>query len=158
MVCRAFKKPIPNQKQGFEAWNHHACYVRDHNLVRPQSFPHSLSPTHVVHPYDQSVSSFQAQNGPDQFLDNQIMEIPKLNSPTVSPSLGTRESLGHYYSIFKEDYEDERISNQVGETIDWKNLDSFLASQVTDQTSFSNSNVLDAQNQISHLFGCLPNL
>lgn len=87
------------------------------------------------------------------------MEIPQLNSPTISPSLGTRESLGHYYGIFKEDYEDERISNQGGETIDWKNLDNFLASQVTDQTtSFSNSNMLDAQNHISHLFGCLPDL
>ncbi|KAI4320174.1 hypothetical protein MLD38_033680 [Melastoma candidum] len=47
VVCRAFKKPSPNQRPGYEAWNH-AYYPRDQpgssicNLRLQSSFCHSI--------------------------------------------------------------------------------------------------------------------
>ncbi|KAG6436016.1 hypothetical protein SASPL_100897 [Salvia splendens] len=60
VVCRAFKKPNPSHKQGYEAWN----YMRSNmGGYRPQSYP--------------NMPNFD----PNQNLDG---HMPKLDSPSMS--------------------------------------------------------------------------
>ncbi|KAA8546318.1 hypothetical protein F0562_002943 [Nyssa sinensis] len=163
VVCRAFKKPSPNHKKGFEAWNH-AYYVRDFGNVRPPSFPNMLSPIHVVYQnqgasfHDQlTLTSEQDLVSKRTFMDNQLVELPQLDSPSISTSLANKEGLGHN-GIANQEYSDER-SNHGTQYIDWKNLDNLVASQLTEPASLPHSNFplipqdceLDAQSNISNL-------
>ncbi|CAK7323562.1 unnamed protein product [Dovyalis caffra] len=137
VVCRPFKKPIPNQRQGFEAWNHGYYNVNNINHTRPPSF--SVTTPHMVHP-NQS-ATFHQPFGSDSdlisnhtFLDNnsQLVELPELDSPsTLSPSFATKE--GNFHRT-NEDYDEERSNNST-QYIDWKNLDTLLASQVNDSST-----------------------
>ncbi|KAK9270100.1 hypothetical protein L1049_025674 [Liquidambar formosana] len=165
VVCRAFKKPSPSHKQGFEAWNH-AYYVRNNSSFGARSFPDIASPMHaIVHP-NQGASFHQTPFGLEQELmsthtpnlENQLIELPQLDSPTLSTSFATRN----------ETYDDERSNIQGGQYIDWEDLDNLLASQLNETASFSHQNLpliprdyepaADAQNRASHLLGCFPNL
>lgn len=174
-MCRAFKKPTPNHRQGFEAWSH-AYYVRDHNsqLSRPPSFPDFATTAEMVHPNiqaaaatfhdDQPISSAQQEQlvCSHNVLNSQLIELPQLGSPTLSTSLATKEGFHHQHngSIAIEDFDEERsISSQY---IDWRNLDNLLASQFpAGTTSFSHQNLplispnieLEAQSN-----ACFPDL
>uniref|UniRef100_A0A6N2MEF8 NAC domain-containing protein n=1 Tax=Salix viminalis TaxID=40686 RepID=A0A6N2MEF8_SALVM len=138
VVCRAFKKPSPNQRPGFEAWNH-AYYVNNISHGRPPSFADTVTTTHTVHPSQSA--SFHQPLGSDSdlishqaFLDNnnQLVELPQLDSPSkLSTSFATKEGNLHQTS---EDYDEER-SNNGSQYIDWKSLDILLASQVNDSSS-----------------------
>lgn len=164
VVCRAFKKPSPNYRQGFEAWN--AYYVRDNSQVRPPSFSDIVSTTQVFNP-NQAATFHEPNTSVQQelvcnhtLLNNQLFELPQLDSPSLSTSLATKEGFQHN-GIANEDF--DGISSQY---VDWTNLDNLLASQFTGTTSFSNPNLplisqnneLDAQNNASHLLGCFPEL
>ncbi len=163
-MCRAFKKPSPNYRQGFEAWN--AYYVRDNSQVRPPSFSDIVSTTQVFNP-NQAATFHEPNTSVQQelvcnhtLLNNQLFELPQLDSPSLSTSLATKEGFQHN-GIANEDF--DGISSQY---VDWTNLDNLLASQFTGTTSFSNPNLplisqnneLDAQNNASHLLGCFPEL
>ncbi|KAK8545856.1 hypothetical protein V6N12_026673 [Hibiscus sabdariffa] len=123
-------KPSPNQRQGFEAWNH-AYYIRDNSQVRP----HISISDHLRLHTDQG-SSFYESYGPDShnFLDRQqqVIELPQLDSPpiTVSPRLAEKEV------FFQCDEENSNNSSSQIQIIDWKNFDNLLNSQLTDTTSY----------------------
>ncbi|KAL2497310.1 NAC domain-containing protein 30 [Abeliophyllum distichum] len=116
VVCRAFKKPTPSQKQGFEAWNNPYYDIS----YRPPSYPN-------FHP-----SPFAADQ---QLISNntrfeyQRVELPKLDSPSIS---ATRESFEHNAIACNEDTGDEK-RNYDNQYSDWKNLDKLLASQAIDE-------------------------
>ncbi|KAL8030979.1 hypothetical protein ABFX02_14G321300 [Erythranthe guttata] len=59
VVCRAFKKPSPSHKQGFEAWNNNTNYyaIRSSssditNYRHPSSFPSNTSTNLLIHKDD----------------------------------------------------------------------------------------------------------
>jgi hypothetical protein len=150
VVCRAFKKPTPNHRQGFEAWTH-AYYNRDTSQVsRPPSFSDFAGTAQVVvHPNLQaatfhepiSTSLQQELVCSHNVLDSQLLELPQLGSPTLSTSLATKEGFHHQHNgnLAIEDFDEEKsISSQY---IDWRNLDNLLASQFPGTTSFSHQNL-----------------
>ncbi|KAG6737883.1 hypothetical protein POTOM_059414 [Populus tomentosa] len=175
VVCRAFKKPSPNQRQGFEAWSH-AYYVNDINPARPPSFSDTVTTApNTVRP--NQGASFQQPFGSNTddlvsnqtFLDdnNQLVDLPELDSPsTLSTSFAAKE--GNFHQT-NEDYEEER-SNNSSQYIDWKNFDTLLASQVTDSSasyplqdlpSIPQNYDLAAGQQdhyVSHFLDCFPDL
>ncbi|KAI5555427.1 hypothetical protein POPTR_019G083600v4 [Populus trichocarpa] len=174
VVCRAFKKPSPNQRQGFEAWSH-AYYLNDINHARPPSFSDTVTTAHNMVRPNQG-ASFQQPFGSNSdlvsnqtFLDNnnQLVELPELDSPsTLSTSFAAKE--GNFHQT-NEDYDEER-SNNSSQYIDWKNFDTLLASQVTDSsTSYplqdlpsipQNYDLAAGQQDqyVSHFLDCFPDL
>ncbi|KAF2297409.1 hypothetical protein GH714_023221 [Hevea brasiliensis] len=83
-------------------------------------------------PADQLVSSHP-------FLENnQLIDLPQLDSPnTLSKSFATREGFHNNNGVSSEDFDEQRSNNNSTQFIDWKNLDSLLASQVNNSTSSS---------------------
>ncbi|KAL2467634.1 NAC domain-containing protein 30 [Forsythia ovata] len=75
VVCRAFKKPIPNQKQGYEAWNN-VYYTRSINSnYRPSSYPSTPNTMQPFDPINQG-TNFQQSPFPPVF-ENQMVELPE---------------------------------------------------------------------------------
>ncbi|KAJ9145993.1 hypothetical protein P3X46_028316 [Hevea brasiliensis] len=169
VVCRAFKKPIPNQRPCYEAWNNHAYCAN----VRPPSFSNTVTTSQMaIHP-NQSASFHHQQpfgSGPAAelvssytFLDNnnQLIDLPQLDSPsTLSTSFATREGFHNNNNGFCNEDFDEGRSNSSTQFIDLKNLDSLLGSQVNDSTSYvPTPNLLPSITQgyeLSHFLGCFP--
>ncbi|KAK3230416.1 hypothetical protein Dsin_002297 [Dipteronia sinensis] len=172
VVCRAFKKPTPNHRQGFEAWNH-AYYMRDNTShFRPNP---SFS-DHMTHHSSKEGTSFHqpviGSNQPEYvsninptFLDNQlnfIHELPQLDSPSLSTSFATQEgNLQHNIIITNNNNDD--FEEEKSQFIDWKNLDRVLASQLVQpypnmalpQDYNELEEAHDHQDHFSHILGCL---
>lgn len=125
VVCRAFKKPSPNQNQAINgAWinnyNHHqqqAYYdnlkINNNQFIRTPSFSDAMTPTHMVNsldqlsslqhdPYDcdhhhrhhdqQQQHHFLPTNNESSCFDvNELVQLPNLESPTLSASFGTND-------------------------------------------------------------------
>ncbi|XP_061366618.1 NAC domain-containing protein 30 [Gastrolobium bilobum] len=170
VVCRAFRKPIPSQRPGYEPWcNSQPHYFRDQSYAnaRPLSISDILNETHEVLHSAEGTSFSNPFSLEQQFLSNQtvmdkqLIELPQLDSPT---SLAIKECSQQHHNV--QDCSDER-SNNNGQGIDWKSLDNLFASQLTDTSYFSNPNLpmnmmiphsheLQPQNQASHILGCFP--
>ncbi|XP_019451078.1 PREDICTED: NAC domain-containing protein 30-like [Lupinus angustifolius] len=166
VVCRAFRKPTPSQRPGFEPWcnsSQHQHYFRDQSHARPLTIADILNETHnVLHSTeDTSFNSFPFSSEQQEFLPNQnvimdhkqLIELPQLDSPTASLSatLAIKECNQLQYhnnnGLTIEEYcSDERCNNnnngQVG-GVDWKSLDNLFASQLTDSSEvyFSHQNL-----------------
>ncbi|GLU16395.1 hypothetical protein SLE2022_328310 [Rubroshorea leprosula] len=158
VVCRAFIKPSPNQRHGFESWNH----------VYPVQPPISDigSSSHFVYP-NQGASFYQSSYGSDRdlvsnhnYLDNQLIDLPQLDSPSLnSPSLPSREGFQHNLIAADQEEVCNEDSSQLQYIDDWKSLDSLLMSQLTDAPmfSFQNSMILPQnEDHVNHLLGCYP--
>ncbi|KAB2603402.1 NAC domain-containing protein 7-like [Pyrus ussuriensis x Pyrus communis] len=163
VVCRAFKKPSPSHRQGFEAWKH--AYVRDH----PSSSNFSSEIPMVINPNQGFHQSFGSEEdhfvSNNIFLGNQLMELPQLESPTISTSFVTKENVLRSNNISTDDYEAERSNNNSSnQHIDWRNLDNLLEVQLTDRASFSHPSLSSAsqnyeqETQKNHLLGCFQDL
>ncbi|WCJ44143.1 NAC domain-containing protein 30 [Euphorbia peplus] len=165
VVCRAFKKPIPNQRPCYESYNNHPHYylnnTNTHSLSRPPPFSDSLTPLNPSH-ITTNLQHYPFASEPDHllsdntFLDNNnnqlIHDLPQLDSPSTSFPIN-------------EDYDEEKISRNDNKThfIDWKNLDTLLGSQVND---FSNPNLPSIMpqsydlenynNSVTQFLGCFP--
>ncbi|KAI5313179.1 PREDICTED: NAC [Prunus dulcis] len=157
VVCRAFKKPSPSHRQGFEALKH-AYYIREHNSHASSS--NFGSEMHMVNPSQ----GFQYQSfGLDQqdhlisnhiFMGNQLTELPQLESPSISTSLANKQGVHEQQNnnITTEHYDDRRCNmNSSDQHIDWRNLDSLLEVPLIPQNYEQ-----EAQNH--HLLGCFPDL
>ncbi|KAF8404219.1 hypothetical protein HHK36_009101 [Tetracentron sinense] len=153
VVCRAFKKPTPIHRQGFEAWNS-PYYIRDHDHLGLRSFTDTVSPMQVVERY----------KGTD-FLQQAISSehIQQLDSP-LSDSLVRKEGF-EPRGMINEDYNNER-NKGAQQFIDWKNMDKFLASELSETTSCLHSNLplipqyydLDDQKHGNHFPGHFSNM
>ncbi|KAK7270375.1 hypothetical protein RIF29_23464 [Crotalaria pallida] len=102
VVCRAFRKPTPSQRPGFEPWcnssqqQQQQHYFRDQSYARPLTIADILNETQVLHPAEgSSFSSFPFSTEQQEFLpnqttatimDKQLIELPQLDSPTASLS------------------------------------------------------------------------
>lgn len=124
VVCRAFKKPSPNQNQVIGAWNsyqHQALYYdlknntnnNNSQFVRSPSFSDAMTPhTHMVNSSDQ-----QLPNLHNPYTSNlhhhQLVQLPNLESPKLSTNFGTNEIKIHNYNN----------NNHDGPCLEWNNVD-----------------------------------
>ncbi|KAL8459632.1 hypothetical protein ACS0TY_036105 [Phlomoides rotata] len=157
VVCRAFKKPCPSHKQPYdhEPWNTTTYSLRSdnhHHYMHP-SFP-------TINNINQSPflqDSFKSIHTPSF----EMIELPKLDSPSISTSFTTNDNQAN------DDVEDDHKTHyNVGD--DWKSFDKLLASQAIEHSSFvypnmallapHNDEYLDAQNHLSHVLECFPEL
>ncbi|KAI3736711.1 hypothetical protein L2E82_26695 [Cichorium intybus] len=161
VVCRAFKKPSPIQKHGYEAWNN-GYHIRNTNNIRP------LPPINDSFNSSQSFQSNQATvshklpfNDPDQQLsaNHFLLEHSNIDSPSASKSFATNED--HDYESGFDHF------NQYDN--DWKNMENLLVSELSKPSLFPcstmpmlahnhDNNEFDSSDQTSHLFGCFSDL
>ncbi|KAL6962020.1 hypothetical protein U1Q18_036976 [Sarracenia purpurea var. burkii] len=161
VVCRAFKKPSPNHKPNYGAWNH-AYYLRDNNVnfggfpstseaavPKQMNFPDAVSVFCRPPPFDSS----------DQDLDHEFPGLQE-SATTLSPSLATKCGGG-----INRDWKDER-SDQGGEYVDWQEFDNLLAAELDEPAAaFPHSNfplvsqeyeTNIAQSHANYPFTCFP--
>ncbi|RDX74470.1 NAC domain-containing protein 30, partial [Mucuna pruriens] len=169
VVCRAFQKPSPSHRQGYEAWcssSNQQHLFRDQSYARPLSIADILNETNVPHPAEGT--SFSHPFSSDQqhlflsnqtVMDKQLIELPQLDSPTAI------KECNHNNGLTNEEYCSDERSNSSAQGIDWKSLDNLFGSQLSDTAYFSHPNMplmmphnhdLQAQNQASHILGCFP--
>ncbi|KAK6939780.1 hypothetical protein RJ641_029311 [Dillenia turbinata] len=183
------KDGFPNNKQGlYEIWNNQAHYFRDNCHLLSPSYSNTMS---MIHPNQSTVLHQQApianlkqelscnnHHHHPLFLANQLIDLPKLDSPSLSPSLATLENDLPANDL--EFYNDGRKNMNCSSTLynDWGDLDCLVDSQISETTlsvlcpnttnlpspmmsSNTDNHVdFDTQGQISHHhhLGCFPNL
>ncbi|KAJ8760951.1 hypothetical protein K2173_021989 [Erythroxylum novogranatense] len=144
VVCRAFKKPNTNQRQGFDAWNH-TYGVLNTNHVSPLSYA-SDAVNHVLHPNQTAIPNQSFGSDPELFsssslleISNQLIELPQLDSPsTISTSFSPKEGdLKHNNAVNGYCDEERSKSSISSQFTDWKNLDSLLTSHPNDTATFN---------------------
>lgn len=161
VVCRAFKKPTPNQRQENEPWRNSYYLGNNSNLAWP-SVQDMLNPMHEAL-QNQSTNYYQVpfDNNSDQqqisnnthYFDQELTDLPQLDSPsTISTSL---------------DLDQDKISNQVNNYNDMNiNVHNLYMPKLTEPALFSFPNMslipcddeFDSQNHMNHLLGCYPDL
>ncbi|KAK6115527.1 hypothetical protein DH2020_007796 [Rehmannia glutinosa] len=163
VVCRAFKKPCPSHKQGFEAWNNSYFYGSHY---RNPSFPSTTNT--IIHNFDDDLLINQGSTNLNQpqmsfpISEKQMIELPKLDRPSISNN------------IFEHDediHEDEKRNFGYNELYnEWKSFDyKLLAShQVIGPSSYAYTNTplllphndeLHAQAHLSaDVLECFPDL
>lgn len=182
VVCRAFRKPSPSYRQGYEAWcsttNSQQHFFRDQNYGRPLSIADILNETNNNVPPEGSSFSNPFSSDHQQHLnilsnqtvirDKQLIELPQLDSPTASFAIKECNQQQHHNNgLTNEEFcSDEIRSNNNGQQgIDWKSLDNLFGSSqlMSDSAYFSHPNLPlmmphnnHAQNQPSHILGCFP--
>ncbi|KAL3638732.1 hypothetical protein CASFOL_016639 [Castilleja foliolosa] len=174
VVCRAFKKPNPSNKQGYEGWNN-AYYIRNssnnNNIYKPTSYPstpnlmHNFDPTpNQVTNYHQTPFTTKSCQSP---FENMV-DIQKLDSPSISTSFATNGN--NFLTGNGEIIEEEQKGNFGNEFCDWKSFDKLISSSQVIGSSSSygypnmglvhNNNrdfeLLEAQNHFSHVLECFP--
>ncbi|KAF8099561.1 hypothetical protein N665_0242s0044 [Sinapis alba] len=116
VVCRAFRKPIPNQRPlGYEPWQNQLYHV-------DSSTNYSSSSSHNLNTMLMSNNPYNENNSSSTMHQYGNTELPQLNSPTLSPSLGTNKDKNE-----SSEQEEEKTFNYV----DWRTVDSLLEIQVT---------------------------
>ncbi|CAN4099908.1 unnamed protein product [Withania somnifera] len=174
VVCRAFKKPGLNKQPSFEAWKN-AYYIRGPNITnyRPNSSLSEITST-PMHHQPLNINAFNHTTNFQQFtfnpshdhvhhqnmiinnssqnlFDNQLVELPQLDSPTISTSFSTKDkSLGEqsYATNNNNDHdcdEEKHSTNGINNSQfygDWKNFDTLV----------------EPPSHISHLLECFPDL
>lgn len=171
VVCRAFKKPNPSNKPGFEAWNK-TYYTRDSSNYRFPSYPSTptVMPCFDPSSLNQGTSLHQPSFPPGTLKSNlspfesQMVDLPNLDSPSISTSFATNDTNLEHSAVATEEAEDEKsyFTNQFSE---WKSFDKLLASSSSSSYTYGtnmpfvpDSGDLDAQNHLSHVLECFPDL
>ncbi|CAA0827823.1 NAC domain-containing protein 30 [Striga hermonthica] len=160
VVCRAFKKPNPSHKQGFEAWNN-AYYIRDNaNTYKPPSYPNTPN---LMANYDQAANfinpvTFPSKSHQGPFESQIMVELPKLDSPSISTSFinNDNNSFEHSVVMANEEIEDEKgdFGNQFCE--DWRSFDRLIGS--SSYVNYPNTALVpngDSMDSHSHFSSCV---
>ncbi|WVY95852.1 hypothetical protein V8G54_028003 [Vigna mungo] len=172
VVCRAFRKPSPSHRQGYEAWcsssSHQQHFYKDQSFARPLSIADILNETNVPH-HPAEAPSFSLPFNSDQqhfilpnqtVMEKQLIELPQLDSPTASFAMKDCNQQ-HQNGLRNEEYCSDERSNSSAQGIDWKSLDNLFGSQLSDTAYFSHPNVPlmmphNNHDQASHILGCFP--
>ncbi|KAL3641401.1 hypothetical protein CASFOL_016369 [Castilleja foliolosa] len=174
VVCRAFKKPNPSTKQGYEGWNN-AYYIRNNNIniYKPPSYQ---SNNNLMHNYDSTPNQIPSYNQPQIFpikschspFENMV-DIQNLDSPNTNDNSFDHSFLAGNEKIIEDDQKGE-FGNQF---CDWKSFDKLISSSQVIGSSSSSSNygypnmglvhnnnldheILEAQNHFSYALECFP--
>ncbi|XP_017228862.1 NAC domain-containing protein 30 [Daucus carota subsp. sativus] len=154
VVCRAFKKPTPNQRhQENDQWNN-AHYFRNYDMLNPMhaALLNQSTNYHLV-PFDNNLDRKEISNNTHHF-NHQLTDLPQLDSPsTVSTGL---------------DPDQDKIGNYVNNYNEMINVDNFYMPKVIEAPdalfSFPNMPLipcdeeLDSQNHMNEFLGCYPDL
>ena len=174
-MCRAFRKPIPNQRPlGYEPWQNQLYHVDNKNYYSSSATmntSHHIGASSSSQNLNQMVMSnnhYNANNPSSTIYQYGNIELPQLDSPSLSPSLGTNKDQNESL-----EQEEEKSFNYV----DWRTLGSLLEIQATHP---QNPNVLvsslatqsynpeqsfpsmhqnynyEVEANIHHPFGCFP--
>uniref|UniRef100_A0A803L038 NAC domain-containing protein n=1 Tax=Chenopodium quinoa TaxID=63459 RepID=A0A803L038_CHEQI len=185
VVCRAFKKPSPSHKQGYEAWSHHQnqyYYMRNNNYDRhigSPSIPDTSSPntdpsdsinqchTNFHNPQSHPMQQLPYTNfNPELIIENQlIIDLPRLDSPSFSTSFATKEAYENHQQSGGIINEEHHHNDHESSNNKWEILDNLLGNS----SSFSNNDLpnmhlvphdyeLEVQNQLGSFLECFPNL
>ncbi|XP_010415913.1 PREDICTED: NAC domain-containing protein 30 [Camelina sativa] len=174
VVCRAFRKPIPNQRPlGYEPWQNQLYHVESSNNYASSATmntSHHIGASSSSHNLNQMLMSsnhYNPNNASSSMHQYGNIELPQLDSPSLSPSLGTNKDQNEGF-----EQEEEKSFNCV----DWRTLDSLLETQVTHSqnpnvlmSSFEtqsyipgpsfpsmHQNYNDVEANIHHSLGCFP--
>lgn len=156
VVCRAFKKPIPNQRQRNGNWNNGYYFQSDNNFAPSSIQDRLINPVHTV-VQNQSTNYYEV---PFDSLDQQqfsnhaheLIDLPQLDSPsTISTSL---------------DLDQDKYNHDVNIYDDIKNVQNFYMPKLNEAPliPFPNMPLIpcdkdsDSQNHMNHLLGCFPDL
>ncbi|KAK1299954.1 NAC domain-containing protein 7 [Acorus calamus] len=137
VVCRAFRKPSPNQRQRLNMWNPHNC-IREVEFGESDGINH---PAHIIDYIFQGSNVGEASFAPNLDLEsertciNQVVELPKLDSPSFETSFNTTGS---------SDHQQQRNDNCGGQFVDWNVLDKLLATQSRETASYLTSSLYEA--------------
>ncbi|MCD9639550.1 hypothetical protein HAX54_024166 [Datura stramonium] len=163
VVCRAFKKPSPaNNQPSLELWNNN--YMRGTNTSYTTRPPPSLS---RMPSYNNPLNQTSNFNHQDLMMsqigyENQlVIELPQLDSPTISSSLATKDHHQVQYSYNEEE------KNSYGQFCDeWNIDDKLFAPQVMNNIEASSSYsfhniplvITCEDDHITQLLQCYPDL
>lgn len=167
VVCRAFKKPSPSHKQGFEAWTS-TYYIRENSNFRPPpiSLPERSTSIFATNSPMNNIEGTNFQqvlfgSGDNQELilsssnqsrrnfdniNNHLIELPQLDSPSInSTSLATNDQDFDHQDI------DQKINNSnIDQYNEWKIFDKLLVPQVIETSSYAGQDEM--------LLGCFTDL
>nr|XP_010908622.1 NAC domain-containing protein 105 [Elaeis guineensis] len=137
VVCRAFRKPSPNQRQCCNNYDPTCCNNIDPqygleslvNIASPNRFMESYPGGYLQEQRTGCGGELESKNT----LLRHVLELPQLESPRLSTSLSTKECFESNVAGVKE-YACNR-SDREGQLIDWKVLDKLLSSQFNESAS-----------------------
>ncbi|GFY87993.1 vascular related NAC-domain protein 1 [Actinidia rufa] len=137
VVCRAFKKRTTGQNKSIEAWD--STYFYD----EPSGVSSVLDPIEYIsrQPQNFLANSFlckqeiEAENL-NFFHSDQFVELPQLESPSM-PQIKRPSSSISLISENNEEDEQIRGLNNNQKVTDWRALDKFVASQLSQEDKFS---------------------
>uniref|UniRef100_A0A1J3HWU5 Protein SOMBRERO n=1 Tax=Noccaea caerulescens TaxID=107243 RepID=A0A1J3HWU5_NOCCA len=173
VVCRAFRKPIPNQRPlGYEPWQNQLYHVdssNNYSSSATMNTSHHIGASSSSPNLSQMLMSNNHYSNVSSSMHHQYgnIELPQLDSPSLSPSLGTNKDQNESF-----EQEEEKSFNCV----DWRTLDSLLDTQVThpqnpnvlmssfDTQSYNpaqsfpsmHQNYNEVEANIHHSLGCFP--
>lgn len=154
VVCRAFKKPNPNQRQGNGNWNNGYYFRSDNNfasssiqdlLVHPVMQNQTTNYNYQV-PFD---SLDQQQISNHAHFDQELMDLPHLDSPsTISTSLDPEQDKNNHFNCYD----------------DTKNVQNLHMPKLNEAALFPFPSMplipcdddADSQDHLNHLLGCFP--
>ena len=167
VVCRAFRKPTPSQRQPFHSWNNPAYYIRGNEQMRLMPAPIDIKQkTHFVNSHlegdyyhEQLLINCEQELESKQVHLNHLFELPHLNGPSGLPVMKECCDDHHIAPAAFEEHDGNKFDSG-GQFIDWKALDKLLEAQVNESSSSSYSNLrpimldyeADVQNHGDHFF------
>ncbi|WOL10004.1 NAC domain-containing protein [Canna indica] len=129
VVCRAFKKRATcPTRSAAEIWNSSYCYD-DLGRMNPM-----MNPVVCLQKQPMTLLCKQETEFDELHLlqSNQFVQLPQLESPSL-PLANQRSSKMTVYE--KEDEEQARVSNGIEKVTDWRALDKFVASQLSQENN-----------------------
>ncbi|CAK9157045.1 unnamed protein product [Ilex paraguariensis] len=140
VVCRAFKKRSTGQTRSIEGWD--STYLYD----EPSGISSVVDPTDYI---ARQPSSFLAQNfmckqeteaDNSSFVNSdQFVQLPQLESPSLP--LMNRPSSISLISHNNEEEDHIRRANNTKKVTDWRALDKFVASQLSQEDRYEGDGV-----------------
>ncbi|EHA8586788.1 NAC domain-containing protein 30 [Cocos nucifera] len=131
VVCRAFRKPSPNQRQ--------FCNPIDAQF-RLESLVNNTSPNRFMESYpggnlQEKPTGCGGELESKNTLPSHVLELPTLDSPRLSTSLSAKEFFEP--NVVGDEEHDANRSDCEGQLLDWKVLDKLLSSQLNESASSS---------------------
>ncbi|XP_026662097.1 NAC domain-containing protein 30-like [Phoenix dactylifera] len=140
VVCRAFRKPSPNQRQCFNNYNP-TCYNNNDaqrglgslvNITSPNRFMESYPGGNLQEQPTGCGGDLESKNT----LLSHVLVLPQLESPRLSTSLSAKECFEPNVRSVPSDEEHAATRSDCEEQlIDWKVLDKLLSSQLNESAS-----------------------
>ncbi|XP_073106856.1 NAC domain-containing protein 30-like [Elaeis guineensis] len=130
VVCRAFRKPSPNQRQCFNNYDPTYYNNLDGQYGREPRFMESYQGGN----FREQPTGCRGESKNTTLLSH-VLELPQLHSPSLSTSLSTKEFFEP--NVASDEEHAAKRSDCEGQMIDWKFLDKLLSSQLNESASSS---------------------